>query len=101
MNKIMIFISLFVMLFFSFDAFANDKEEIEKQAYEKLDQALTHTGIGTVEICMGVLAIAEGYIAGGVASCSAGGYAYSDAFEEFKEAKELFEESRKSEEGEE
>ena len=93
-------ILLFVMIFFSFYAFTNDKEEIEKQAYEKLDKALTHAGIGTVEICMGVVAIVEGHIAGGVASCSAGGYAYNEAYEEFKEARELFEESRKDEEGE-
>ncbi len=75
-------------------------EELNKNAEEKLDKAVTEAGIGVVEIGMGVAAISQGHVAGGAASCAAGAYEIKESFENFKEAKELFEEARQLEEKE-
>ncbi|OGN59426.1 MAG: hypothetical protein A3F40_02685 [Chlamydiae bacterium RIFCSPHIGHO2_12_FULL_27_8] len=66
----------------------------EEKAYEKLDEALTDAGIGIVELGMGTLGIIEGHIAGGTAGCIAGGYELKKSYDNFKEAKELFEAAR-------
>ena len=74
--------------------FTTEKEEIEKQATQTLDKALTHAGLATVEFAVGGLKISHGdaisasiYIGHGIVDLK-------HSIEEFQEAKDLFERAR-------
>jgi hypothetical protein len=76
---------------------ATEKEVIEKQAKEVLNEALNHSGIALLDFTISGFKASHGD-AIGAAVCAGHGIIHIEkAYHEFKEAKELFEQSREYE----
>lgn len=77
--------------------YATEKEDIEKQAKQVLNEALNHAGFALLDFAISGFKVTHGD-AIGASLCAGHGIINVDkAYHEFKEAKELFEQSREYE----
>ena len=77
--------------------FSTEKEDIEKQAKEVLNEALNHSGFAILDFAIGGYKASHGDVLGAGIYAGHGIMNIEKAYHEFKEAKELFEQSREYE----
>ena len=76
---------------------SEDREQIKKEAYERLEKGLEQAGLGLVETGVGVYRATKGDPVGAATGIGAGAKSFKDSVESFRDAKELFARSREDE----
>lgn len=74
--------------------YCTEKETIEKQAKDSLNDALNHAAFAIIEFTVGGIKISHGDVLSGSLVIGHGILDLSKSCHEFKEAKELFDQSR-------
>jgi len=70
------------------------RAELEEEAYQKLDDCITHAGRAALEAGIAVFEASRGDVPGGMIAGGMAAFDAKEAYQDFQEAKALFEEYR-------
>lgn len=88
---------LLTFIFLSSACYAETKEELNKEADAKLDSSVEQFQLGGIEIFYGVYQIAQGNPVGGAVAIGLAAKTLKSSFNDFVEARDLYEQARNAE----